>query len=128
VKNKKIREAADTLLCVFVTLLILYFVCRPFTIDGYSMEPALHDGDRVVVSKVLALVGDIKRSDIVVCRVALITASGANGGLETLVKRVVGLPGERVTITGGAVYLNGDVLTEPYLGNNSTDGEIDIVL
>ncbi|MDR1065878.1 MAG: signal peptidase I [Clostridiales bacterium] len=122
-KSRNPRDAVETIFCAIVASLILYVACRPFVISGGSMEPALRDGDRVVVSKISVFLNDIDRNDLIVYKAPFL-----GGGDETIVKRVVGLPGDRVTISDGDVYLNGDVLDEPFLGDNTTDGEIDIVL
>jgi signal peptidase I len=67
-----------------------------------SMEPTLNVGDRIISIKV----DEIKRKDIV----ALISPEK-----EILVKRVIGLPGEKIKIENGYVYINGEKLEEPYI-------------
>jgi signal peptidase I len=69
-----------------------------------SMEPTLNVGDMVISVKV----DEIKRKDIV----ALLSPKR---GKEILVKRVIGLPGEKIKIENGYVYINGEKLEEPYI-------------
>jgi|YelNatPaOPRAMG01_1025707.scaffolds.fasta_scaffold34723_2 signal peptidase I len=69
-----------------------------------SMEPTLNVGDMVISVKV----DEIKRKDIV----ALLSPER---GKEILVKRVIGLPGEKIKIENGYVYINGEKLEEPYI-------------
>lgn len=75
-----------------------------FYIDSESMEPTLQPGDRLV----LVEAGELKRGQVVVFR-------RETGKVEFYVKRLVGLPGDRVAVQGGRLYLNGQLQEEPYL-------------
>lgn len=93
-----IKDVAVAVACV---VFLLYF--HAGIVDGNSMSPTLYDGDRVVFSSA-ALYGP-RRGDIVVF-------VAPDGG--ALVKRVIGLPGDVISIMGGVVYLNGAELEEDY--------------
>lgn len=86
--------------------LVFTFLFRLVDVDGTSMETTLHDGERLVLS---CLPYTPKRGDIVV------VSRGAEG--EPLIKRVIGLAGDTISIDAenGTVYLNGEVLEEPYI-------------
>lgn len=88
--------------------LLDYLTGRRMTISGESMLPTLRPGDRAVFSVRAYRKGNPERGDIV-----LIRPPNAPGRLD--VKRIVGLPGETVTVAGGAVAINGQRLEEPYL-------------
>lgn len=83
-------------------------VAAPSVVDGISMKPTLQDGDRVMVVKPEALVGQPGRGDVVLIE-------GENGG-EDLIKRVAALPGETVSVRGNTIYVDG----EPLPGSNAT--------
>lgn len=101
---------------LLVALLIKTFLVQAFWIPSPSMNPALHEGDRVLVNKLADGVGDINRGDIIVFERP--NADGDNGpehGIKDLIKRVIGLPGEQLEARDGAVYVDGQRLDEPYL-------------
>ena len=91
------------------------------------MEPELHDGDRVVVNKVAYRFGDPQRGDVVVLDTTPIAGAPPHLG-DTLVKRVVGLPGDVVEAVDGRVRINGAELDEPWLGEVETPafGPVDV--
>ena len=83
-------------------------------ISGTSMNATLQDGDYALATKFDYLFGvNPQRGDIVECRFP--DRSGK------YIKRVIGLPGERVEITGGRLYIDGVPLSEPYVSSPSAD-------
>ncbi len=111
-------EAARSLLTmVVVALFLLTFVLQPFRIPSESMERTLLVGDFLLVNKMIyaphALLArllpyrDIARGDIIVFRFPLDPS-------DYVVKRVIGLPGDRIHLDNGVVYRNGRPLDEPY--------------
>ena len=92
--------------------LVRQFVVQTFYIPSASMEPTLQIGDRILVDKLSYHLHSVHRGDIVVfSRPPKETADL----VSDLVKRVIGLPGETVSAKGGAVYIDGHRLTEPWL-------------
>jgi signal peptidase I len=77
-------------------------------VRGSSMAPGIHDGDRILVDHFSYVVGDVHRGDVAVLRCPL------DENLD-YIKRVIGLPGDLVRIEGGAVWVNGECLEEPYI-------------
>jgi signal peptidase I len=104
-------------LVVLVLALLRTFVVQPYSIPSGSMSPTLVEGDRVAVSPLSYELGDVSRGDIVVFDAP---ASETDDSDDSLIKRVVGLPGESIEIENDAVIINGIPLDEPYVG-----GEID---
>ena len=95
-----------------VLSLILFFainaVSARIRVDGYSMEPTLHSGEFVVVNKLSYKIGDINRGDVVVFHFP-------RNPEQEYIKRVIGLPGDQVTINSGTVLVNGNKLEESYI-------------
>jgi signal peptidase I len=90
----------DALLGALATLLVHGYAVRVSVVRGCSMEPALHDGDRLVVDRFGADFGGPQRGELIVLRYPL------DPTLE-FVKRVVGMPGDRVAMQGGVLLVNG---------------------
>lgn len=78
-----------------------------YVVDGASMEPSFHTTDRVIVDRLTMLVSGPSRGEVVV-----LDSPAAD---ELLIKRVIGLPGETVVIQHGRVYIDGELLDEPYV-------------
>ena len=90
-----------------IALLIHLFLAQAMRVNGQSMEPSLHTGQRLIVEKISYLLHAPRRGDIVVVRMP-------SRDDELLVKRVVALAGEVVEIKAGQVYVDGTRLDEPY--------------
>ena len=128
-KNKplaqKIMEWILWLLgAVVVTCLIRGYVVEPIRVDGRSMTNTLQDKEIVLIYKLPYLFGDMQRNDVVVCRYpgrmnengAKAINFGATLALDVhtaFVKRLVALPGDTVEITGGHLYVNGELVPDP---------------
>ncbi len=99
---------ASVLPALVIVLLVNVFVAQATRVDGQSMEPNLHDHQRLIIEKLSYHFCTPQRGDIVVLRTPQRQA-------VPLIKRVVGLPGESIEIHNGHVYINGVLLEEPYL-------------
>ena len=106
-----LREVAETVVpAVVIALVINLFLAQATQVLGQSMEPNLHSTQRVVVEKVTyRFLHGPRRGDIVVIDLP--------GQTEMLIKRVVGLPGETIEVRGGQVYIEGELLDEPWTVN-----------
>lgn len=103
-----VREIAETVVpAIVIALLIHVFLAQATRVYGQSMEPNLHTDMRLVVEKLSYRLHGPERGDIVVLRL--------RPDDELLIKRVIALPGEEVTIRDGGVYVDGKLLDEPYL-------------
>jgi signal peptidase I len=104
------RELVETFLpAVAIVLAINLFLAQPRVVHGQSMEPNLHENQRVIVDLVTYHFRAPQRGEIIVLDLPDRKAE------PPLIKRVVGLPGETVEIKGGAVLINSQKLDEPYL-------------
>ena len=102
---------ALVLLALLIALLIKTFLFQSFWIPSASMEPTLKVHDRVLVNKLSYDLHNVHRGDIIVFK----APPGSDLGYDDLVKRVIGLPGETVSGSGGHVFIDGKQLPEPYL-------------
>jgi signal peptidase I len=125
------RTIVDWLVTIAVAVaFVLAFqaeVAKPYRIPTPSMEPTLHcakpvahcEGrfsDRVIANRLAFRFRDPERGEIVVFEApAAAESCGVGDGGSAFVKRIVGLPGERVSERDGAIYINGDRLVEPYV-------------
>lgn len=89
-------------------LFIVVFVIQPVKVEGTSMLPRLHDGERIFVNKFIYQFNKIQRGDIVVFWYP------KNPG-QSFIKRVIGLPGDEIRITNGKLYINNQLQPEPYI-------------
>jgi signal peptidase I len=78
------------------------------------MKPTLYVGNRIVVDKLSVTFGTINRGDIVVFKAPKDVAVDCNDPVPDLVKRVIGLPGDRITSRGNAIIVNGHRLKEKW--------------
>lgn len=94
---------------VAFTLVFRTYVAEGRFVPTDSMHPTLQEGDRLIIEKVTFKMSGIQRGDIVV-----FTPPERSDKKEDMVKRVIGLPGETLSIKSGTVYINGSALNEPY--------------
>lgn len=111
------RAVRDWVIVLVVALLVALgirtFVLQQFYISGPSMETTLFQPNRVLVNKLSYKLGDIGRGDVVVFD--RVTSNGRSVQHDDLIKRVIALPGESVSINGCIVHIDGQVLKESYL-------------
>ena len=97
---------------VVLALVIDGFIIINATVPSGSMEKTIMTGDRVLGLRFSYWFNDPQRGDIVVFKYPIDEALGEN---TKYIKRIIGLPGEKVTIKNGAVYINGEKLEEDYI-------------
>jgi signal peptidase I len=110
-----IKEAVIVVVvAVLVAVLLRAFVVQTFFIPSGSMEPTLQIGDRILVNKLSYHLHGVDRGDIVVfSRPPTENCGGPE--VNDLVKRVIGLPGDVISLNGGNVYIDGKRLDESWL-------------
>ena len=111
-----LREVLETVLPALVIVLVInMFLAQATRVEGQSMEPNLHDNQRLIIEKISYYVHPPRRGDIIVLKLP-------NHRSDALIKRVIGLPGETVEIRNGVVLINGEPLDEPYLNQSTYQG------
>ena len=99
---------------LIASLLVRVYVFQTFSIPSGSMEPTLMIGDRIVVDKLAVELGTIHVGDIIVFKAPPAVRQDCSDAVADLVKRVIGLPGDRLTSRGSTIYVNGRALDEAW--------------
>jgi signal peptidase I len=103
-----IRELLITLALAVAIFFLLQFTVQSSIVVGSSMEPGIQNGDRLLVSKIVFRFGDPRRGDIIILRAPVSYP-------VDYIKRVIGLPGDKIEIKNGKVSVNDIPLDEPYI-------------
>jgi signal peptidase I len=98
----------DLAFSVLIATALIVFAYQPVKVEGSSMAPGLQDQERVFVSKLAYRFGVIERGDPVVFRYPIEPS-------KSYIKRVIAVPGDRVRIDAGQVFVNGAPLAEDYV-------------
>ncbi len=101
-------DLVETVGLAVVLFLVINTVSARVRVDGVSMLPTLHNGEFVLVNKLAYDTGTPTRGDIIVFR------STTTPDLD-LIKRIMGIPGDKISIHNGQVIINGQTLSEPYI-------------
>lgn len=126
--EERIKELMEWLKAIVLALVvggILSFSIRPTLVSGSSMMPALKDGNYLIIDKLSYRFDLPGRGDIIVFKTNLKTLEGAS---KDLIKRVVGLPGDRIDILDGKVFINDQELYESYVLDDFTDGAVSLTV
>jgi signal peptidase I len=117
--TKKGGGALEYLVILLVSFVLVFGFVRPFVMEAFwipsgSMIPTLEIGDRVLVNKFIYRFTDPSRGDIIVFE-------SVDNSNEDLIKRVVGLPGDKIAVRGGKLFVNGEPQKEPYTNKKLPD-------
>jgi len=104
----------DIFFAVGAAIFIVIFLYQPVKVEGTSMLPELRDQERIFVNKFVYRIEDISRKDIVVFWYP-------RDPSKSYIKRIIGIPGDTVEIIDGAVYVNEQLLNEPYVDPRFAD-------
>lgn len=107
-RYRLLRDIAETVALTLLMFLVIRFAIQNFNIDGTSMEPNLHNKELVLVDKWTYLFHPPARGDVVVF-------AAPPDPAQDYVKRVIGVPGDTVTIKGTTVIVDGVTLNESYI-------------
>ena len=113
---KAIREWVTVVgVALIIAFLVRGFALQQFYISGPSMESTMFQDNRVLVNKISYRLHDIHRGDVVVFD--RVTTDGVAVQHDDLIKRVIGLAGDKVSISKCVVSVNGKAIDEPYLND-----------
>jgi len=101
---------------IVLAVVVIVFIYQPVKVEGTSMMPGLSDNERIFINKYTYQLGadSIARDDLVVFHYPYDPS-------QSYIKRVIGLPGDKVEIEDGTVYVNGQKLEEPYVPEEYRD-------
>lgn len=103
-----LREIAETIALALLLFAAVHFSVQPASVDGPSMQPRLHTGDILLVNLLAYHFSSPQRGDVIVFH-------PPDAPNESYVKRIIGIPGDTISITPTAVYVDGKKLNEPYI-------------
>ncbi len=121
--KEEIMEWLKTILISLVIALVITTFVKPTIVKNHSMDHTLEENDFLMINRLLYRRGEPQQGDIIVFESPLLTATGQE---KLLIKRVIALPGDRVLIQDGQVYINNELLDETYLEDGYTLGQIDL--
>lgn len=104
-----LRDTAETLLLAVLMFVVINGITARIRVEGISMEPTLESGSYVLVNRLAYRLGTPSRGDVIVFRFP-------RDPDQEYIKRIIGLPGDLVEVSGGEVRVNGERLEEPYIG------------
>ncbi len=115
-----------SVIALAIVLPIRLFIAQPFVVSGSSMDPTFHDGQYLIVDEATYHFKDPQRGDVIIFRYPKDTS-------KYFIKRIIGLPGEKVHVGEDSVVItdkNGSetTLNEPYIVNHGNGNDDDIML
>ena len=129
--KKELIEWVKTIAAAFAIALVINVFGGIAIVDGQSMNPTLNDKDVLIMEKISYKSHVPSRGDIIAFKTELDYPDGlwkTLGKKKNLVKRIIGLPGDKIKVSDGIVYVNGKKYDENYLADDTTDGDIDTVV
>lgn len=111
--KKFINDLIPYIIIVIVVVLFRTFIMTPAVVDGLSMYDTLNDHDIVLINKIVMKTNNINRFDIVVLK------NNTDG--DKIIKRIIGLPGEKIEYKDNKLYINGEEIEDNFKTNETTD-------
>ena len=108
------RWLRDLFVSVAASMLIITCLYQPVRVEGTSMQPRLHDQDRLFINKFIYRFENISRGDVVVFHYPRDPA-------KSYIKRIIAVPGDELRIDDGQVYVNGKPVVESYVAARFID-------
>lgn len=107
------EDFRTVVITAIAAILLVQFVAQPVVVDGHSMDDTLHHGERLLIEKITRYYGGLNRYDIVV-----LDPGNAEGSLY--IKRIIGMPGEKIHIDlDGNIYINDKLLEDDVYGRET---------
>lgn len=105
-------DIIETIVLALAIFVVIYlFLFQPHQVKGASMEPNFYDGEYILTDKISYRLSSPKRGDVVIFK-------APKSPDVDYIKRIIGLPEERVKITDGSIFINGQNLNEKYIPKN----------
>ena len=112
-----VREILETLLFTFFVIWLVKSATQNFRIIGVSMLPTMHEGQYLIINKLSYMLDEPERGEIIVMHYPQDRTSN-------YIKRVIGLPGDTISISNGQVSVNGVVIDEPYINATTPENQV----
>ena len=113
-EKSPLNWARDIVISLAISAFMIVFVYQPVKVEGTSMMPSLSDQERIFINKFIYRWEPIARGDLVVFHYP-------HDPAKSYIKRVIGIAGDQVEIRHGWVYVNGELLFEPYVLDDYRD-------
>ena len=113
---KIIKEVLSYVVILLIVVFIKMYIFSPIRVNGSSMFNTLHDKDIMILNEFIYRLSEIERFDIVV-----VEEDG-----ELLIKRVIGLPGEKIACEDGTIYINGEILDDYKYAYSKTNDFVEV--
>ncbi len=110
-RYRLVREVIETIVLTLLMFLVINLAVQNFDVDGESMEASLHNNERLMVDKWTYLFHAPARGDVIV----FLSPPAAGEPNTDFVKRIIGIPGDVITIRGTTVIVDGTALNETYI-------------
>lgn len=111
-KKEVIEWTKCIVVSILVALLIKTFVFNSTKVIGNSMNPTLEQNDRLFSNKIVYVIGEPKRGDVIILK-------APDDPTKDYIKRVIGVEGDKIEIRDGIVYLNGKAIEENYIADGA---------
>jgi signal peptidase I len=106
-RPRLLREIVELIAIAIVLFLVIHFTMQAYQVNDDSMQKTLHSGQNVLVNRVAYIFRAPERGDVIVLRDPTNTD-------HTLLRRIIGLPGDTITLDSSTITVNGVLLNEPY--------------
>lgn len=123
--KSEILEWVKTIAVAIVLAFVITQFIRPTIVNGQSMYPTLDHNDYLIINRMAYKFGEPSKGDIIVFSTNLKQENGEN---KDLVKRVIAVEGDHLKIENSNVYINGELIDEPYIHENYTEGFVDMTI
>ncbi len=117
-RYRLVREVIETIVLTVLMFLVIRFAVQNFNIEGTSMEPSLHNQELILVDKWTYLFRPPARGDVIVF-------VAPPRPTQDYIKRVIGLPGDTITVQNTTVIVDGVTLNESYVSPNNQGNQYD---
>lgn len=108
-RNEWIEWGKAIIIAVLLAFFLKSFVFATSIVEGESMEPTLQNGERVIFNKLVYIIGEPSRGDIVIIE----------RPLKNYVKRVIGLPGEKIEMKNHELYINDELYEQSFISEEA---------
>lgn len=115
------KELIRDIVVALIIVLAITAVIKPTIVKEHSMEPTLYENNYLFINKLAYKIGDEKPGDIIVFKSEMETEDGSK---KLLIKRIIGLPGDVITVSDGNLYINGELQQEDYIAAGGTPGQV----